>query len=145
MRLPIHSPVQKKISLGNDNSNNNESSGIKIVDEQTTKSSNGKNYHNKEKEKKNAILKKINNDIEIVQETKIVKVKNLMDDDFINEYDPKIQDNNINPKLKFFIDIESVSESDKDFQKIQADDKARANEDEEIMKMIRDMIKNGDF
>ena len=37
------------------------------------------------------------------------------------------------------------SESDKDFQKIQADDKARANEDEEIMKMIRDMIKNGDF
>ena len=114
MSLPIHSPVQKKISLGNDNSNNNESSGIKIVDEQTTKSSNGKNYHNKEKEKKNAILKKINNDIEIVQETKIVKVKNLMDDDFINEYDPKIQDNNINPKLKFFIDIESVSESDKD-------------------------------
>ena len=114
MSLPIHSPVQKKISLGNDNSNNYESSGTKIVDEQTTKTSNGKNYHNKEKEKKNAILKKTNTDIEIVQEAKIVKVKNLMDDDFFNDYDPKIQDNNINPKLKFFIDNESVSESDKD-------------------------------
>ena len=114
MSLPIHSPVQKKISLGNDNSNNYESSGTKIVDEQTPKTSNGKNYHNKEKEKKNAILKKTNTDIEIVQEAKIVKVKNLMDDDFFNDYDPKIQDNNINPKLKFFIDNESVSESDKD-------------------------------
>ena len=114
MSLPIHSPVQKKISLGNDNSNNYESSSTKIVDEQTPKTSNGKNYHNKEKEKKNAILKKTNTDIEIVQEAKIVKVKNLMDDDFFNDYDPKIQDNNINPKLKFFIDNESVSESDKD-------------------------------
>ena len=114
MSLPIHSPVQKKISLGNDNSNNYESSGTKIADEQTTKTSNGKNYHNKEKEKKNAILKKTNTDIEIVQEAKIEKVKNLMDDDFFNDYDPKIQDNNINPKLKFFIDNESVSESDKD-------------------------------
>ena len=53
------------------------------------------------------------NDIEIVQEKKIVKVKALIDEEFIDNYDPIIQDNS-NPKLKFFIDTESVSESDKD-------------------------------
>ena len=114
MNLPIHSPSQKKISTNNENSNNLESSGIKIVEESTIKSPSLKNYRNKEKEKKNALLKKYSNDIEIVQETKIVKVKNLIDSEFMDGYNPQIQDNTMHPKLKFFIDTESVSESDKD-------------------------------
>ena len=114
MSLPIHSPVQKKISQNNDNSNNLESSGIKIVEESTIKKPSVKNYHNKEKEKKNSLQKKYSNDIEIVQETKIVKVKSLIDSEFIDGYNPQIQDNTMYPKLKFFIDTESISESDKD-------------------------------
>ena len=114
MNLPIHSPSQKKISTNNENSNNLESSGIKIVEESTIKSPSLKNYRNKEKEKKNALLKKYSNDIEIVQETKIVKVKSLIDSEFIDGYNPQIQDNTMYPKLKFFIDTESISESDKD-------------------------------
>ncbi len=76
-----------------------------------------KGVHTKEKEKtkiKNAILKKINNDVEIVEEKKAVKVKDFIDNKYINEYKPEMQDNITNPKLKFFIDCESCSESEQD-------------------------------
>ena len=59
-------------------------------------------------------MKKINNDIEIFSEKKIVKVKNLINEEYINEYNPNIQNNNINNKLKFFVDTQSVSDSDRD-------------------------------
>ena len=110
------SSTHKKNVFNNENSINNDSSDIKIVEETIIKNPNGKNYQQKEKEKKKTKkdnVKKMKNDIEIVQEKKIVKVKALFDDEFIDNYDPIIQDNS-NPKLKFFIDTESVSESNKD-------------------------------
>ena len=110
------SSIHKKNIFNNENSINNDSSDIKIVEETIIKNPNGKNYQQKEKEKKKTKkdnVKKMKNDIEIVQEKKIVKVKALIDEEFIDNYDPIIQDNS-NPKLKFFIDTESVSESDKD-------------------------------
>ena len=110
------SSTHKKNVFNNENSINNDSSDIKIVEETIIKNPNGKNYQQKEKEKKKTKkdnVKKMKNDIEIVQEKKIVKVKALIDEEFIDNYDPIIQDNS-NPKLKFFIDTESVSESDKD-------------------------------
>ena len=103
-------------NISNENSINNESSEIKIVEETIVKNLDGKKYHHKEKEKKKNkkdYNKKINNDIEIVQEKKIVKVKNLINDEYLHNYDPMIQERSI-PKLKFFIDYESMSESDKD-------------------------------
>ena len=115
MSLPVHSPVQKKISLSGENSNNFETSGIRIVEEQSTKNPSVRGYHNKEKEKRNSLSKKFSDDLETVKETKkIVKVKNLIDAEFIDGYNPQIQDNTIHPKLKFFVDTESVSESDRD-------------------------------
>ena len=105
---------KKKISSNDENINNNEDSIINIIDEEEIiKNSKEKqvHYHHKEKTKN---LKKINNDIEIISEKKIVKVKNLINDEYINEYNPNIQNNDINPKLKFFIDTESVSDSDRD-------------------------------
>ena len=110
------SSLHKKMAYNNENSINNDSSEIKIVEETIIKNPNGKAYHHKEKEKKKTKkdnAKKTNKDIEIVQEKKIVKVKTLIDDDFIHNYDPMIQDSSI-PKLKFYIDYESMSESDKD-------------------------------
>lgn len=128
MLISEQSQTQKKISLNNENSINNESSEIKIVEETTVKNSNGKGYHLKEKDKssKKSTVKKISNDIEIVQEKKIVKVKDLIDDDFINNYDPMIQDNSI-PKLNFFIDNESVSDSDKDLSSASISDESMEN------------------
>ena len=90
-------------------------STLKIIENPTTKTSNEKPYHHKEKDKlKNTQLKKANNENDDIKEKKIVKVRNLIDDEFINDYNPEIQNNEINPKLNFFVDCESVSESDKD-------------------------------
>ena len=117
MILNEHSPIQKKISLNNENSNNLESSGIQIIEDSNTNNSNEKPTHHKEKGKKpikKHIYKKINNDIQIIQEQKIVKVKNLINDEYINNYDPILQDNTVYPKLKFFVDNESASESDRE-------------------------------
>ena len=134
MIISEHSPTQKKIITNNNNENsiNNESSEIKIVEESTVKNTDGKGYHHKEKDKnsKKSNVKKINNDIEIVQEKKIVKVKTLIDDDFINEYDPMIQDNS-NPKLNFFIDNDSVSDSDRDLSSASLSNESMENNKED--------------
>ena len=77
------SSTHKKNVFNNENSINNDSSDIKIVEETIIKNPNGKNYQQKEKEKKKTKkdnVKKMKNDIEIVQEKKIVKVKSLVDD-----------------------------------------------------------------
>ena len=106
--LPEKNYSQKKISLNDKNINNLEDSFIKIIEDEISKNSKERQVH----QKKN--MKKINNDIEIISEKKIVKVKNLINEEYINEYNPNIQNNNINPKLKFFVDTQSVSDSDRD-------------------------------
>ena len=92
--VTIHNKEQKNkenmINLGDSDS--------KKVEEKENKhrSPSLKAMQMKEKEKsriKNAILKKINNEVEIVEETKNVKVKDLMDNKFLNGYDPEMQDN----------------------------------------------------
>ena len=54
----------------------------------------------------------INNDIN--ENTKSIKVSEFIDDDYINDYDPEIQNHNLYPKLNFFVSCQSVSESDQD-------------------------------
>ena len=124
---------QKKITLNNENSINNESSEIKIVEETTLpKTSNDKYRRNKAKDKiKNAIMKKTNNEVEIVQEKNIVKAKTFIDNEYINNYDPMMQDHNTYPKLKFFIDTESVSETDKDLSSASLSSESKDNNEEE--------------
>ena len=120
----------KKISLNNENSINNESSEIKIVEETTVPKILNEKSHRKGKEKlKNSILKKIN-DIEILQEEKIVKAKTFIDNEYINNYDPMMQDHTICPKLKFYIDNESVSESDKDLSSASLSSESKDNNEE---------------
>ena len=142
MSLNEHSPSQKKNSKNNENFNNFESSGIQIIEETVSKTFNekpGRLMHYKEKGKnkiKKDIHKKLNssNEIEIVQEQKIVKIKHLINNEFIDTYDPMIQDNKAHPKLKFFIDNESVSESDKDLSSASLSSEEQENNDEEIKK-----------
>ena len=112
MSIHDHNFKQKNFSINNENSNNFEYSGIKIIEAQITKRTNENKSHDKKKIK-NKFLKKENN-IDTISDKKIIKVKDLIDDEYINNYNPIIQNNNINPKLQFFIDYESVSESDKD-------------------------------
>ena len=103
-----------------------------------------KAIQNKEKEKsriKNAILKKINNEVEIVEEKKTVKVKDLIDNKCINEYDPEVQDNIKNPKLKFFIDCGSCSESEQDLSSASISNESMDNDKKENSK---DIYKNSD-
>ena len=103
-----------------------------------------KAIQNKEKEKsriKNAILKKLNNEGEIVEEKKTVKVKDLIDNKCINEYDPVMQDNIKNPKLKFFIDCESCSESEQDLSSASISNESMDNDKKENSK---DIYKNSD-
>ena len=83
----------------NNNTENSEDSSIKVIDEKSF----SKTYFKKKKIKSNK-----------ENESKKVKVKELCDDKFINDYDPQLQNNKINPKLKFFIDCQSLSESDKE-------------------------------
>ena len=45
---------------------------------------------------------------------KSIKIRELYDDNYLNDYDPDIQNNNLYPKLNFYISCQSVSESDKD-------------------------------
>ena len=101
----------------------------------------------KEKEKskiKNAIFKKLNaNDVEIVEETKITKVKDLMDNKFINEYDPEIQDNTKNPQLKFYIDCESCSESEQDLSSASISDESMDKTDSK-KENSKDIYKNNE-
>ena len=103
---------QRKINLGKDNNNNLMDLAFKIIEEEANKMTTEKIYHSKEKDKmKNSLLKKS----KVAKEKKrMIKVRNLMDDEFMHDYNPEMQNNIINPKLHFFIDCESVSESDKD-------------------------------
>ena len=102
------------------------------------------NQREKEKSKiKNAILKKLNNDVEIVEETKITKVKDLMDNKFINEYDPEIQDNTKNPQLKFYIDCESCSESEQDLSSASISDESMDKTDSK-KENSKDIYKNNE-
>ena len=109
--------LQDKEPKNKENLINLGESDSKKLEETKHRSPSVKAMHAKEKEKskiKNAILKKINNDVEIVEEKKAVKVKDFIDNKYINEYQPEMQDNITNPKLKFFIDCESCSESEQD-------------------------------
>ena len=115
MNIQESNDSQKKISSNNENIINMDDSTLKVIEDPTTKTPNEKPYHYKEKDKiKNILPKKANNENDDIKEKKIVKVRNLIDDEFINDYNPEIQNNEINPKLNFFVDCESVSESDKD-------------------------------
>ena len=102
-----------------------------------------KALHMKEKEKskiKNAILKKLNNEIEIVEEIKNVKVKDLIDNKFIKEYDPEMQDNDKYPKLNFFIDCGSCSESEQDLSSASISQDSTENKNENS----KNIYKNAD-
>ena len=111
MNIQEKNNSQRKINLGKDNNNHIMDLAFKIIEEEANKMTTEKIYHSKEKEKiKNSLLKKS----KIKKEKKTIKVRNLIDDEFIHEYNPEMQNNIINPKLNFFIDCESVSESDKD-------------------------------
>ena len=108
---------KKQKSDNNENTNINESSDIQIVEEDRNKNPKTKsmprNGNEKARLKKNNAHKLNSEKLEIVQEEKSVKIKNIIDEEYMNRYDPQIQDNALNPKLKFFIDNESISESDK--------------------------------
>ena len=115
MNIQESNDSQKKEALNDENNNNKMDSALKEIEDSAAKTQNEKSYHHKEKDKiKNTQVKKTNNENDIIKETKIVKIRNLIDDEFINDYNPEIQNNAINPKLNFFVDCESVSESDKD-------------------------------
>ena len=62
----------------------------------------------------NKTEKATNIDKETNENIKSIKVRELYDDNYLNDYDPDIQNNNLYPKLNFYISCESVSESDKD-------------------------------
>ena len=133
--------LQEKDSKNKENLINLSESDSKKLDEGKHRSSSS---HQKEKEKtkiKNAILKKLNNDVEIIEEKKTVKVKDLMDNKYINEYDPEIQDNIKNPKINFFIDCESCSESEQDLSSASISNESMDNNKRENSK---DIYKNND-
>ena len=136
--------LQEKDSKNKENLINLSESDSKKLDEGKHRSSSSKVGHQKEKEKtkiKNAILKKLNNDVEIIEEKKAVKVKDLMDNKYINEYDPEIQDNIKNPKINFFIDCESCSESEQDLSSASISNESMDNNKRENSK---DIYKNND-
>ena len=136
--------LQEKDSKSKENLINLSESDSKKLDEGKHRSSSSKVGNPKEKEKtkiKNAILKKINNDVEIIEEKKTVKVKDLMDNKYINEYDPEIQDNIKNPKINFFIDCESCSESEQDLSSASISNESMDNNKRENSK---DIYKNND-
>ena len=126
-----HKNKENLINLGESDS--------KKLEETKHRSPSAKAMHAKEKEKskiKNAILKKINNDVEIVEEKKAVKVKDFIDNKYINEYQPEMQDNTKNPKLKFFIDCESCSESEQDLSSASISNESMDNNKRENSKDI---------
>ena len=136
--------LQEKDSKSKENLINLSESDSKKLDEGKHLSSSSKVGNPKEKEKtkiKNAILKKLNNDVEIIEEKKTVKVKDLMDNKYINEYDPEIQDNIKNPKINFFIDCESCSESEQDLSSASISNESMDNNKRENSK---DIYKNND-
>ena len=131
--------IQEKEPKNKENMINLGESDSKKLDESKHRSPCIKGNHAKEKEKtkiKNAILKKINNDVEIVEEKKTVKVKDLIDNKYINEYQPEMQDNIKNPKLKFFIDCESCSESEQDLSSASISNESMDNNKKENSKEI---------
>ena len=114
-------------------------SGSKKIEEGSQRTPSLKAFQLKEKEKtriKNAILKKINTS-EKDEEIKNVKVKDLIDDKFIKEYDPLIQDNDKNKKLNFFIDCKSCSESDQDLSSPSISDTSM-DKDEDKKEIIKE-------
>ena len=136
--------MQEKEPKNKENMINLGESDSKKLDESKHRSPSINGNHAKEKEKtkiKNAILKKINNDVEIVEEKKTVKVKDLIDNKYINEYQPEMQDNIKNPKLKFFIDCESCSESEQDLSSASISNESMDNNKKENSK---DIYKNND-
>ena len=76
-----------------------------------------------------------------MEEKKTVKVKDLIDNKCINEYDPEMQDNIKNPKLKFFIDCGSCSESEQDLSSASISNESMDNDKKENSK---DIYKNSD-
>ena len=91
-----HISINNKESKNKENVINLADSDSKKIEDIKHRNSSMKNKQEKEKEKsriKTSIIKKLNNEIEIVEETKNYKVKDLMDNNFINEYDPEMQDN----------------------------------------------------
>ena len=133
MNIQESNDSQKKTSFNNENNNNNMDPTLKGIEDPTTKAPNEKPYLHKEKDKlKNTQLKKVNNENDVIKEKKIVKVRDLIDDEFINDYNPEMQNNAINPKLNFFVDCESVSESDKDLSSASL---SKDEEDEEQKKV----------
>ena len=52
-----------------------------------------------------------------LKKRRAIKAGIFLDDDYLEEYDPDIQDNILNPKINFFININSSSseESDNDY------------------------------
>ena len=140
-----HASTHNKESKNKENVINLGDSDSKKIEEKEVKhrSPSLKAMQMKEKEKskiKNAILKKISNDVEIVEETKNVKVKDLMDNKFINDYDPEMQDNVKYPKLNFFINYESCSESEQDLSSASISQESTENRKENS----KDIYKNSD-
>ena len=140
---------KEHISINNKESNNKENvinladSDSKKIEDIKHRNSSMKNKQEKEKEKsriKTSIIKKLNNEIEIVEETKNYKVKDLMDNNFINEYDPEMQDNVKYPKLNFFIDCGSCSESEQDLSSPSISEESAENKKENS----KDIYKNTD-
>ena len=68
-------------------------------------------------------------------------MKDLIDKKYINEYQPEMQDNIKNPKLKFFIDCESCSESEQDLSSASISNESMDNNKKENSK---DIYKNND-
>ena len=138
-----HISINNKESKNKENVINLADSDSKKIEDIKHRNSSMKNKQEKEKEKsriKTSIIKKLNNEIEIVEETKNYKVKDLMDNNFINEYDPEMQDNVKYPKLKFFIDCGSCSESEQDLSSASISEES----DEKKKESSKDIYKNTD-
>ena len=136
-----HTTIHNKEPKNKENVINLGDSDSKKVEENKHRSPSLKATQIKEKEKsrlKNSFLKKLNNEVEIVEEMKNVKVKDLIDNKFINEYDPEIQDNKKYPKLNFFIDCESCSESEQDLSSASISEESTENKKENS----KDIYKN---
>ena len=138
-----HISLHSKEPKNKENVINLADSDSKKIEDIKHRNSSMKNIQSKEKEKsriKTSIMKKLNNEIEIVEETKNYKVKDLMDNNFINEYDPEMQDNVKYPKLKFFIDCGSCSESEQDLSSASISEES----DEKKKENSKDIYKNTD-
>ena len=107
----MNSQTEKKNTTNNENKINSQIEKSNISDGRSFLDK----YPNLKEKEKNLILKKINSGIEIIPERNNLKVKELIDEEFLGEYDPQIQNNTKNPKLNFYIRCNSMSESDMEY------------------------------